>query len=272
MNKKSSTMRRTIEDELGIKPVGDLNHHSTFAIYGRAGSGKTTLASTFPTPILLLDIRDRGTDSIQDVKNIFVKQIEHTDDLEDIYHYLIGNPAKFKTVVFDTITELQRLVMKRIVSEKPSKKNRKVDEARIGDWGTMSQRDWGDVAAEMNAYISEFRDLPMNVVYLAQERVRENDGEEDEQITPEVGSAVMPSVKTTLNAAVNIVGNTFVRMNRVVKEIKGKKKVIEKPSYCLRIGPNPVYDTKFRKPRSIILPGYIEDPTYEELMAIVKGE
>ena len=73
-------------NELGVRPVGEINHVGSYAIYGRSGSGKTTLSSTFPKPLLLLDIRDKGTDSISDVKNVFVKEIEEVEDLEDVYH------------------------------------------------------------------------------------------------------------------------------------------------------------------------------------------
>ena len=214
---KSSKTKKT--NELGVRPVAEIVTTGSYAFYGRSGSGKTTLSSTFPKPILLLDIRDKGTDSISDVKDVFVKEIEEVEDLEDVYHYLRDNPKEYKTVVFDTITELQRLVMKKIVQAK----KKKVDENRIGDWGTMAKRDWGDVAAEMNGWISSFRDLPMEVVFLAQERVRGSDEDDDDAIAPEVGAAVMPSISNTLNAAVHVIGNTIVRMKRITKEDNGKK-------------------------------------------------
>ena len=116
------------------------------------------------------------------------------------------------------------------------------------------------------------RDLSLEVVFLAQERVRGSDEDDDDAIAPEVGPAVMPSISNTLNAAVHVIGNTFVRMKRTVKEVKGKKQVIEKPSYCLRVGPNPTYITKIRKPRSVVVNDYIENPTYVEIQAIIKGE
>ena len=151
----SSKTKKT--NELGVRPVGEINHVGSYAIYGRSGSGKTTLSSTFPKPILLLDIRDKGTDSISDVKGVFVKEVEDVEDVEDVYHYLIDNPKEYKTVVFDTVTELQKLVMRKIVQGK----KKKVDEQRIGDWGTMAKRDWGDVGAGMNGWISSFVELSL---------------------------------------------------------------------------------------------------------------
>jgi phage nucleotide-binding protein len=266
---KSKTQKKS-SDDLGIRPVSEIKHSGSYAIYGRSGSGKTTLSSTFPKPLLLLDIRDKGTDSIADVAKVDVKDIESVEDIEDVYHYLLDNPKKYKTVVFDTVTELQKLVMKKVVQAKGKKK---IDEGRIGDWGTMAKRDWGDVAAEMNGWISAFRDLPMEVVFLAQERVRGGDDDDDDnQLAPEVGPAIMPSISNTLNAAVHVIGNTFVRMKTTTKEVKGKKTKVQRPMYCLRVGPSPVYVTKIRKPRSTTAPDYIENPTYDEIVSVIKGE
>ncbi len=271
LKKKSLSKTKTGGIEDRIRPVAEVERTASYAFYGRAGSGKTTLAATFPKPILLLDIRDKGTDSIADVKGIDVLEIESLDDIEDVfYDVLKPGKHKYKTVIFDTVTEMQKLVMKSVVMGKSKKK---VDESRIGDWGSMAKRDWGDVAAIMNKWIADFRDLDMEVVFLAQERVKNVDDEEgeDNQLTPEVGAAVMPSIATTLNAAVNVIGNTFIRMKRTAVVKGNKKSHKETPVYCLRVGPSPVYTTKLRKPRSAESPPYIEDASYRDIKDLIKG-
>jgi phage nucleotide-binding protein len=271
MKSKSRSKTKTGGIEDRIQEVADVSRTASYAIYGRAGSGKTTLASTFPKPLLLLDIRDKGTDSITDVKGVHVLEVESLDDIEDIYYHLKDDKHNYKTLVFDTVTEMQKLVMKSVVLGKS--KNKKVDESRIGDWGSMAKRDWGDVAGIMNKWIADFRDLEMEVVFLAQERVKNVDDEEgdDNQLTPEVGPAVMPSIATTLNAAVNVIGNMFIRMKRT-SVVKGNKKSYkEEPTYCLRVGPSPIYTTKLRKPKSAEAPSYLEDPTYDDIKDLVKG-
>ena len=40
-----------------IKPVSDMSLVIAALFYGRAGTGKTTMAATFPGPLLHLDIR-----------------------------------------------------------------------------------------------------------------------------------------------------------------------------------------------------------------------
>jgi phage nucleotide-binding protein len=266
MTMKPKRKPPSIEDR--IKSVGSIERVGSHAIYGRAGSGKTTLASTFPKPLLLLDINDRGTDSIADIKGIDVIEIETLDDIEEIY-YMLRERNKYKTLVFDTVTEMQKIVMKDVMQSK------KKSTDRLGDWGSMARKDWGEVSGVMNKWITDFRDLPLETVFLAQERVKNVSDEEednDNQLTPEVGPAVMPSIATTLNAAVNVIGNTFIRMKKASKLVKGKRITTHTPTYCLRVGPNPIYSTKIRKPRSAEAPAYIEDPTFADIMNVIKGE
>ena len=49
-------------------PVEHLPSVLAVLLYGRSGTGKTTIAASFPTPLLLLDIREKGTDSVANVK------------------------------------------------------------------------------------------------------------------------------------------------------------------------------------------------------------
>ena len=268
-NRQQPKTQRSEEDELGIRPVGSVVRPRSWAVYGRSGSGKTTFASTFPRPILMLDIRDQGNDSISDQRDIDEKEIETFDDIEDVYYFLKKNPKRYKTVVFDTVTQLQQMLLEEMSSGKRRKNG------NAGDWGTMTKRDWGDVAAKMKEWIMNFRNLPMEVVFLAQERVSTIEEEEvsDNQLMPEVGPQVMPSVAGTLNAAVSVIGNTFVGIRTTKKSMTNGKKVSKREArYRLRVGPNPVYTTKLRKPKKIEPPAWIDNPTYADVIAINKGE
>lgn len=258
------------EEDLGIKPVAKTDSARTIALYGRAGSGKTTLAASFPKPALLLDFKDEGTDSVSDVPGLFVKKVEDIDDFDDVYWFVKRNPKKYKTIILDTMTALQHMVVVDVAGE--AKKD------RAGEWGTMRKQDWGDVARAMRKYITNFRDLAMehgiNIIFIAQERTF-NSGEDDPDdgaLSPEVGPALSPATRSHLNAAVGVIGNTFIRVKYVTKEVNGKKKESRRMIYCLRLGPNPVYDTKIRKPKSILVPDYIEDPVYEDIIEVIEGE
>lgn len=250
--------------------------HRSFVFYGRSGTGKTTLSSTFPKPILLLDVRDQGTDSIEDLigEGLDPMDIHCWDDFEMAYWFLKKHPNKYQTVIIDTTSQLQQVVIEKVLEDKSK------DVEKAGDWGAMTRRDWGDVAAIMKIWILRFRDLPMNVVFVAQDRVfnlSDEDGDPEHMLDPEIGPRLSPAIAAHLNAAVSVIGNTFIRMRIEKKEVKlkGRKKPVirekEVPEYCLRVGPNPIYITKIRKPRDIEAPSVIVDPTYEDIMEIVKG-
>lgn len=256
----------------GVVKVGSIKRPRSWCFYGRSGSGKTTLSSTFPAPILLLDVRDRGTDSIADIEDVDVKEIDTFEDIEEAYYYLKENPDEYATVIIDTVTQLQQVLTEEVVG-----KNTKNGKA-LGNWGSMTRRQFGDLSAMMKEWILNYRnltDLGIEIVFIAQERTSnvEDDGKDDDNmLIPEVGPALMPSIAMHLNANVSIIGNTFIRVKR--SKIKKGNKTTEREDalYCLRVGPNPIYTTKLRKPRGVEAPSYIENPTYADVIECIKGE
>lgn len=260
----------------GSKPVGEVKYHGSTALYGRSGSGKTTLSATWPKPILFLNIKDNGTDSIADEEDIDVKHIESSDDLKEVILWLHKKAERgklvYKTVVLDTMTQLQQL----LVSELGEKKGlNKPGKKKAGDFGSFTKQDWGLIAGDLKSAIMDIRNLPLESVFIAQERVFNAGDEEDDgadQLMPEVGCRLMPSVNSDLCASVSIIGNAFIRLKSTKEKVDGKTvKKIEK-QYCLRVGPNEVYTTKIRKPKGIAAPDFIVDPTYKKIRAVMKGK
>ncbi len=250
--------------EKQIKSVKDVVVGTNVVLYGRSATGKTTLACTWPKPLLLIDINETGTDSVQDVEGVSVMQCRTWEELDQTYWYLRKKGIKkFKTVVVDTMSKAQRMAIQSHLGMEPG--NRKV-----GEWGEMTKRDWGRVSSMVTELILDFHDLPVNTVFIAHDRVFNVDDDED-QLTPEVGPRLMPSVASEINAAVGVIGNTFIR-EKEIKLKKGKKTITRtKIEYCLRIGPNSVYTTKVRKPRGVRLPDVLVDPTYENIMNLKRG-
>lgn len=263
-----------IPDKLPTRSFKSMSRNRSFVLYGRSGTGKTTIALSFPGKVLLLDVKDRGTDSVSDIEpeQGVGMDIENWDDFEMVYYYLKKNPDEYGSIVIDTMSQLQTLCMHKILEDK------KKDASRAGDWGTMTKREWGEVAALMKEWIINYRDLNqlgMEVVFIAQDRVfnmSDEDDTGDNMLTPEVGPGLSPSIAKCLNAAVSFIGNTFIRRKEVTKEVNGKKKTIVKKQYCLRIGPSELYITKARKPKSIMLPDVLVDPDYDYIIETLKGE
>lgn len=238
-----------------FKVISELNPHMKALFYGRSGTGKTTLASTFPGKILMLDIRENGTESMSDVEGAIRLDVKSVADMTEIYNELETNnkKLKFKTVVIDSVTMLEKLVL---------------EEVQAKTKGTFGFKQWGEVSATLNELVILFRDLPMNVVFLAQDKTKkDSDSTAEDDLDPEVGPSVMPSVAKLLNGAVSVIGQTFIREKEVVKNGVTSTKM----QYRLRLGPSPYYITKIRKPKSLIVPESIINPTYEQILTIQKG-
>lgn len=249
--------------------VASLPPEVKIALYGKAGTGKTTLAGSFPKP-LLLDISERGSDSVRDVEGLKVIRVKDWETLELTYWYLRKNPKKFLSVIVDTMSYAQELAVKHVLE----KKGKSVEDGKVGGWGTMTKKDWGEVASLVKPFITNMRDLDMNVVFIAHDKVFNAGDDEDseEMIEPSVGPRLMPSAASVLNASVSLIGNTFIREKFITKGEGKNKKEIRKVQYCLRVGPHSYYVTKVRKPKSRILEDVIVDPTYEDLVELIEGE
>lgn len=260
-----ATRKKTSKSILSrAKPVSELEMVITALFYGRSGTGKTTLAGDFPKPLLLLDIGERGTDSLSDQEGIDVLTISQWGELEEVYWDLAEGGHGYKTVVIDAVHTMQGLALQeaRDVAGKKEKDQ-------------TSQRDFGQASGLMNKWLYHFRDLRddgVNIVFLAHDRLREVDTEDDETvILPEMGPNLMPGVAKTITGAVNIIGYTFIKEEVTKSKIAGKKPQRE-VQYGLRIGPNAIYSTKIRKPKNFHLPEYLIDPSYGKLVSVLKGE
>jgi len=231
--------------------------------YGKPGSGKTTLATTFPKPLLLVDMKDeKGYLIAKKIKGVKVVRAISVEDLYAIYWYLKDHPNEFKTVVLDTTTAGQALFLEDL--RKRKKPN--VDPNKIGNWGTMSKSDWGEIAQTYGPLLIDFRDLELNTVYLSHERAFNAGDEEgdDDRIDPSVGPRLMPSISSSLLAAVDFIGNCFIRQR--------KTKTSTEAQYCLRVGPHPIYITKVRVPKNQEVEPVMVDASYDDIIDLINGE
>lgn len=226
------------------------------------------MACTLPKPLLLVDINDEGTDSVSDVDGVFVKKVETWEDLDDLYWDLLDGGHGYKSVVIDNLTQAQQMIVEEIGATKKGSK-------APGEWGSLTKQDWGNVASRLKEWITRMKKLPLNVAFIAHERVFNIEDDEaliDDQIEPEIGPRVSPSVADHVCGAVSIIGNTFIGDKVITKKIGGKKKQTIKKEYRMRLGPNSYYVTKIRKPKDIEIPDYLVDPTYSSIKKLSQGE
>jgi phage nucleotide-binding protein len=242
-----------------IRPVEAGSTVVSAMFYGKAGTGKTTVASTFPKPLLHLDIREKGTDSIVDVGGIDSVRVDSWDDIEELYWHVVQG-KKYKTVVIDAVTQMQDLAIESVVSKEGREDK------------VMSKRMWGEASGKLKQWILSYRDLVdlgIHVVFLAHDRVSEGEDGEDGELMPDVGPRVMPSVASVMNAAVSVVGNTMIRE---LQERSANGKITKSMEYGMRLGPHAYYTTKIRSPKGTPVPIVLSDPTFEKIVSIIRGE
>lgn len=251
----------------------DLSDAIKLNLYGRSGTGKTTLWSTFPGPILAIvcsgSIRPGELKSIntpENRKKITAPIVRHVEEIAG----LLRGADQYATVVLDHASGVQDLVLKEILGldELPAQRS----------WGLASQQQWGQCALQTKEVLRAVLNHNGNVVIVAQEREFNSDTDGDEIIAPYVGSALTPSVTGWLNPACDYIGQTFIRRATTTKNVKLGKKVVPKKvptgkvEYCLRTAPDPVYTTKFRVPKGHPLPQVLVDPTYDKILAVINGQ
>lgn len=261
--KNKSKPDQEFEDLEFIDPSDD-EEFINCCFYGKPGSGKTTLACTFPKPLLLIDMKDeKGYLIAKKIKGVTVVRAKSVEDLYTIYWHLKDNPGKFKTVVLDTVTAGQALFLEDL----RQRKKPNLEKSKIGNWGTMSKQDWGEISQSYGPLLIDFRDLNCNTVYLSQERTfnmgEDNDGE-DERIDPSVGPRIMPSISSNLLAAVDFIGGCFIKQKKLKDAVQ--------PQYCLRVGPHPVYITKVRVPKDVEVQPILVDACYDDLIDLINRE
>ena len=129
----------------------------------------------------------------------------------------------------------------------------------------------------MKEALRRFLDLTCHTVVLAQEREFNTDSDLSDFLTPYVNCGLSPAVASWIGPKVNYLLNTFIRevdkqfeTNRVIngKKVFETRKVIE---FCLRTGPHPVFNTKFRAPRGTKVPDLITDPSYDKILKLING-
>lgn len=261
--KEKSSKPKGVESK--IKDLTDFEEPLITVIWGRSGHGKTTTAATWPKPILLIDVNDKGAESAKSksLKKGDIKVLEciTADDLEEAIEYVHDNPTLYKTVVIDHMTQVQELYKQRIMQEEGKSK--------------MTQPMFGTLSGYMKDFIMDVRSLVDDGIYpvfLAQDRTDEVETSDEDLLDPDVGPAMTPAVQKFLIASSKIVGRQYIASYEEKKKVNGVPKKVPITEYRLFIGPNPYYATKIRKPKGAYCPDYLVDPKFEDLLAITKGE
>ena len=230
--------------------VRKLQHCNLWVLYGKSNSGKTWIASTFPKPLLYLQIGDDGLNTIANVEGIRVITIDNVSDLKDVAEELMDD-TKYKTVVCDTFS----LVVNEWTSEKV-----------IGKGKRMTQQLWGDLKTDQEELIKLMHKLARKrIVVLTCHESTDAIVDMGDEITPDVRPSVSNGARTYLEG----MANYGIHTTKIVKEVTKGNVTKEMVKYAADIGPNPYYWTKLQVDPSIKIPKRIINPSYEKFMEII---
>lgn len=230
--------------------IQELGQRNLWVLYGKSNSGKTHVASTFPKPLLYLQIGDDGSNTIAHVEGISAIPISSVKELKDIAKELLKD-KKYVTIVVDTFS----LMVNEWTDQNVISKNKK-----------MTQQLWGELKTETEEVIKAMHKVAKRhiVVLTCHESTDAIEGMEDE-IAPDIRPSVSKGARTYLEG----MANYGIHTTKITKEITKGNSTKEVVKYAADIGPNPYYWTKLQIDPSIKVPKRIINPTYDKFMEVI---
>lgn len=275
--------RRVKKVESRIASIGrliDEEDDSPFSlgIFGEPASGKTTLWSTFPKPILALfcsgGLKNPGelkSLSRKEKEGITAMVVDSSEQVVKVLEALAEDTEGYQTVVIDHLSAMSDLFLGEIIGYRPRVQKRAKQAA--GEAPEITQAQWGQLTQLIKDYLRDFIELPVNSVIVSQQRIFEPPEDSDVGVA-KVGPAVTPSVAGWLTATLDYSIQTFVRakMEEYITTIRGKDKKkyrrTDELEFCCYLPLCEERMTKFRKPRGTKLEPVMVDPTYDKLISV----
>lgn len=164
MNTIATLTKKTLAG-LPIAAVQERGAFFNFLIYGESGTGKTTLAGSADDvpamrPVLFIDI-EGGTESLRhSYPNVQTVRVMNWKQMQEVYNELADGDHGFRTVVLDSLTEIQKFNMYNIMTDLTQKRPDL-------DPDVPGMREWGKNLEQMRKYIRAFRDLEMHTIFTA---------------------------------------------------------------------------------------------------------
>jgi phage nucleotide-binding protein len=158
------------------KPSSDGVDKLNMLIYGEAGVGKTWLAgSASRVPemrnVLYVDA-EAGKTTLREHPDVEIAPAKKWDDYVRIYQALKAGGHSYRTVVLDSLSEILEQCKDQVMVEMkldPDNSDRDEDIPSIREWGKLQVR--------LLRLIRLYRDLPMNVIFIAHaDRVQQKNG------------------------------------------------------------------------------------------------
>lgn len=237
-----------------VVDISELGQRKLVVLYGKSNSGKTEVGSTFPKPMLYIQVGDDGSNTIHDKQGISAIRANSHDDLKGILYELIKQKTfKYESVFCDTFSVLTNVWIDKNVVQKKKK---------------MTQQAWGDLKVDTEELIRLFHELAARcwVILSCHEAMDSIEGMEEE-ILPDIRPSVTKGARTYLESMANY-GIHTTRLQKDVVE-NGVEKTLVK--YAAHVGPNSYYWTKLQVPKGIKVPTLMVNPSFNKLQKIING-
>lgn len=187
-------MQQLLEElDQKVKPISQKPRHIKLGVYGAPGVGKTYFAATADRiedslgRKVLYANAEGGEMAIEDeFPNIHEFKINDFTDLNTLHWYIRQRLDKFHTLIVDTVTEIQKKSMDKILIDNHSKDPKKHDPdvAHLSDWGKNTE--------QMRKFLRAYRDLPLNVIFIFHDIIDKDETTGRVTISP----ALTPKLKT----------------------------------------------------------------------------
>ena len=231
---------REVTDAYGLNMV----------LFGVPGTGKTTLAATaqdseYGANVLFIDV-EGGTRSIADRVDVDVVRPDTVGDVKNVYDWLVSEPNHgYKTIVIDTLSELQRVGMKEILAT-----SKTPDQPGWPEWGKSTE--------QMMRMVRAFRNLSQtkgwNVIFTAHATEQKDAVTGSILIRPNL----TPKATEMVCGAVDVIGY-------LTREPNGTRR--------LRMEPNNQIVAKYRQPLTgNRLPTMIDNPSLVTMLEHLRGD
>jgi hypothetical protein len=218
-------------------------------VYGEPGVGKTTLAMTFPKPLVVNT--DGGLVSVtvnrpgEDLGEQWVP--EGHKDLEALYFWIKSRIGEYETIVIDSLDELVFLLMDELVDAGAAYDRKKQKDTHPVAEFVPEQAEYLANQRQMHSFLHALRQLGRHVVITSGVRAKLG-----EKRTVDVA----PGLQTIVERWSSILGELLVVEDESKPEVNGKRALIIPPSNNQRRSKNRFFHQ---------LGNYVVDPGYQTI-------
>lgn len=233
---------------LEVKPVQERSSYFNILIYGDSGTGKTTLAGSadeLPSmrPVLFIDI-EGGTESLRHTyPEVDTVRVTTWKEMQEVYNALYEGDHPYKTVVLDSLTEIQKFSMYGIMTDLIQKRPDL-------DPDVPGMREWGKNLEQIRKMVRGFRDLDMHTIFTALSKSEKDTKTGITSMKPSLSGKMADEIAAFLDVVVYY----YVKQIGDGTDAEFKRLLLTQKT-----------DSQVAKDRSGKLPMIVESPTMSEI-------